>query len=93
MTKTDEKDVSSNGIEATEAQKTWQEYLQKCCEHGQLQHAMEELDGQRNALEKQIEITMRAVKSLATKHKENKAQGLVPTPTVPTTIEEKAQAH
>jgi len=61
-------------VEATavvdESQKLWQEYLQKCCEVGQLLHALEQLDGQRNDLEKNVEVTQRAVKSLAAKHRE-----------------------
>lgn len=74
-----EKDVT-NTVEQSEAQKIWQEYLQKCCEVGQLFHAIDQLDSQKFQIEKNLEVTQRAVKSLANKHKENQAQGLVPKP-------------
>jgi len=74
-----EKDVT-NTVEQTEAQKIWQEYLQKCCEVGQLDHALSQLESQKLQIEKNLEVTKRAVKSLANKHKENKVQGLVPKP-------------
>lgn len=64
-------------MDTTEANKIWQEYLQKCCEVGQLLHAIDQLDSQKVQIEKNIEITQRAVKSLAAKHAQNKAQGLV----------------
>lgn len=66
--------------ETTEAQKIWQEYLQKCCEVGQLFHAVDQLESQKAQIEKNLEVTQRAVKSLAAKHRENQRQGLAPKP-------------
>lgn len=64
--------------EASEANKVWQEYLQKCCEVGQLDHALDTLDSQRRVLEKNLEVTKSTVKKLGNKHKENQEKALVP---------------
>jgi len=56
--------------ELTEAQKLWQEYLQKCCEVGQIMHTLEQLESQKREFEKNLEVTQRAVKSVANKHRE-----------------------
>jgi len=53
-----------------ESQKLWQEYLQKCCEVGQLLHALDQLDSQKSELEKQVELAQRAAKSTANKHRQ-----------------------
>jgi uncharacterized membrane-anchored protein YhcB (DUF1043 family) len=50
----------------------WQEYLQKCCEDGQLNHQLEQLESQRKEIQKNQEVTRRMVKSLASKHRELK---------------------
>jgi hypothetical protein len=73
-------EVEAKPVEQTEAQKIWQEYLQKCCEVGQLFHAVDQLESQKAQIEKNLEVTQRAVKSLAQKHRDNQAQGLVPKP-------------
>lgn len=62
--------------ELDESQKTWQEFLQKCCEVGQLVNALDQLDGQKREIEKNLEVTQRAVKSAANKHKELQQQRL-----------------
>lgn len=75
----------------TEAQKIWQEYLQKCCEVGQLMHSLDQIESQKAQIEKNLEVTQRAVKSLAAKHRENQAQGLAPKPNLaPEVTEPKA---
>lgn len=53
-----------------ELKKLYQEYLQKCCEVGQLGYQLEQLDGQKRELEKNMELAQRAAKSAAHKHKE-----------------------
>lgn len=66
-----EKEVAAiDTTEVAEAQKIWQEYLQKCCEVGQLDHALAQLDGQKRDIEKNLEVTKQKVKGLAHKHKE-----------------------
>jgi len=54
----------------------WQEYLQKCCEVGQLLHTLDQIDGQKSQFEKQLEVTQRAVKSAAEKHRQAKQKAL-----------------
>ena len=63
--------IPESTSEVTEAQKIWQEYLQKCCEVGQLDHALAQLDGQKRDIEKNLEVTKQKVKGLAHKHKEH----------------------
>lgn len=53
-----------------EGQKLWQEYLQKCCEVGQLDHSLDQLESQRLQIEKMLDVTKRAAKSVSEKHKE-----------------------
>jgi len=63
--------IETPATEVNEAQKIWQEYLQKCCEVGQLDHALAQLASQQADIEKNLDVTKRAVKSLAHKHKEH----------------------
>lgn len=56
--------------EMEEAKKLWQEYLQKCCEDGQLTHQLEQLDSQRKEIEKNQDITRRLARSIAKKHRD-----------------------
>lgn len=51
--------------EFNESQKLWQEYLQRCCEVGQIRHQLDQLDTQKREIEKNLEITERKVKSTA----------------------------
>lgn len=85
--------VNTPAPEVTEANKIWQEYLQKCCEVGQLFHAVDQLDSQKRQIEKNLEVAQRAVKTLANKHKENQAQGLVPKPVPTPETETEGRAH
>jgi hypothetical protein len=66
-----------------EAQQVWQSYLQKCCEHGQLLNALDQLDSQKREIEKKVELTAREVRSLSHKHRANQSQGLVLKPEPP----------
>lgn len=68
-----------------ESQQLWQSYLQKCCEYGQLTHALEQIDSQKRDIEKKVEITMREVKSFSNKFNESKklANGAIPKPSAP----------
>lgn len=50
--------------------KLWQEYLQKCCEVGQLDHQLDMIESQKSQIEKNLEVTKRAAKSAAAKHRE-----------------------
>lgn len=70
----------SEVVEKTESDKNWQEYLQKCCEVGQLINSLDRLDSQKRQIEKNIEVTQRAVKSLFNKHLQFQGQSPVPTP-------------
>lgn len=63
-----------------EAQKTWQEYLQKCCEMGQLQIAIRRLNTQLVQIEKNLEVTETAASKLIVKHIDNQRMGLIATP-------------
>lgn len=67
-----EKDVTPTPID--KATETWQEYLQKCCEYGQLQHALDQLNSQKLEIEKKVEITMRQAKASAQKHNQIKQE-------------------
>jgi predicted nuclease with TOPRIM domain len=71
-----EKDVTSSLPPQSESDKLWQEYLQKCCEVGQLRDALKQLDSQKNQIEKNIEVTERAVSSVREKHKKHQEQAL-----------------
>lgn len=59
-----------------EVQKVWQEFLQKCCESGQISFQLTQLDSQKAVLEKQLDVTNRAIKSAAAKHRELQAAAL-----------------
>lgn len=71
------------------ATETWQVYLQKCCEVGQLDHALDQLDRQRAEIEKKIDITKRQAKDAALKHNEIKKElaAKVQLPKSPETLE------
>lgn len=69
--------------EKEQLEKLWQEYLQKCCEVGQVRYQLDQLDGQRRSMEKQLEVTEAAVKSAAAKHRElqkTQVQKMAPPP-------------
>ncbi len=64
-------EVKSEGTDQFDKQKeVWQMYLQKCCEFGQLQHALDQLDSQRKEIEKKIEITFKDAKKQALLHRD-----------------------
>lgn len=56
--------------EDAELQKLYQEYLQKCCEVGQIQYQLDQLDGQKREIEKQLEVTQRARNKAANSHRD-----------------------
>ena len=56
--------------EIAEAQKIYQEYLQRCCEVGQIRHQLDQLDSQKREIEKNLEVTERKVKSVAQQHRD-----------------------
>lgn len=56
--------------EDKELQDLYQEYLQKCCEVGQLRYNLDQIEGQKRDMEKNLEVTERAVKGVAHKHRE-----------------------
>jgi uncharacterized protein YutD len=56
--------------EMDEAQKLWQDYLQRCCEYGQLTYTLEQLDGQKREIEKNAEVALRGAKAAAARHKD-----------------------
>jgi septal ring factor EnvC (AmiA/AmiB activator) len=57
-------------MEMDEAQKLWQDYLQRCCEVGQIRHQLDQLDSQRKEIEKNLDITERKVRSTAQQHRD-----------------------
>lgn len=65
-------DESTPEIKGTQDE-IWQLYLQKCCEVGQIEHALEQLEAQKRQIEKNLEVTKRAVKSAAHKHNQLKS--------------------
>jgi uncharacterized membrane-anchored protein YhcB (DUF1043 family) len=65
-----ETSTSTTATEVTESQKLWQEYLQKCCEVGQIRHQLDQLDSQKREIEKNLDVTERSVKSVAQKHRD-----------------------
>jgi hypothetical protein len=84
---------NGTAVEANEGQKLWQEYLQKCCEVGQLDHALAQIESQKLQIEKNLEVTQRQVKSLAEKHKEYQMKvQATPVPKADAKLAE-AQAH
>jgi hypothetical protein len=48
----------------------WQEYLQKCCEIGQIEYQLEQLDTQKKQIEKNLEVTQRQRNNAANKHRD-----------------------
>jgi len=65
-----EKDVTPTPTD--KAQEAWQNYLQKCCELGQLDHALTQIESQRLEIEKKLDITKRQIKAAAQTHNEIK---------------------
>lgn len=66
-------DLKANGISTEddkELQKQYQDYLQKCCEVGQIEYQLEQLDGQRADIEKQLDVTRRSRNKSANAHRE-----------------------
>ena len=59
-----------NKEEFDESKKLWQDYLQRCCEVGQIRHQLDQLDSQRKEIEKNLEVTERKVKSTAQQHRD-----------------------
>lgn len=62
--------------EVDEATKLWQEFLQKCCEAGQIKFQLSQLEGTKRSMEKQLEVTEEQVRKTAAKHTEVKKQQL-----------------
>lgn len=60
--------------EDKELNEMYQTYMQKCCEVGQIEYNLRQLDGQRRDLEKQLEVTQKAVDSASAKHRELQKQ-------------------
>src|SRR5579871_358187 len=56
--------------EDKELKEIYQEYLQKCCEVGQITYNLDQLHSQRLELEKTLDVTQRAVKNAAQKHRD-----------------------
>lgn len=61
-------DTSSEQMDKTKV--VWQEYLQKCCEYGQIQHALDQLESQRKEMEKKLDMTLSQAKKAAIQHRE-----------------------
>ena len=53
-----------------ELKELYQSYLQKCCEVGQIEFQLSQLESQKRQMEKTLEVTQRAVRSVAHKHAE-----------------------
>ncbi len=70
MPKADEK--------AAEIEKLRQEYLQKCCEVGQLSHQLDTLHSQKLQLEKSLDVAKQGAKRAALKHDELRAKADAP---------------
>lgn len=60
--------------EDKELHSLYQEYLQKCCEVGQLRYNLDQLDSQKREMEKNLEVTERGVRNSAQKHRELQKQ-------------------
>lgn len=56
--------------EDTKLKELWQAYLQKSCEVGQLDHALEQLNSQKLEIEKTLEVTKRERNKASREHKE-----------------------
>lgn len=68
--------MSEQETQKTETPKSatlWQEYLQKCCEVGQLDHHLHNIESTRLDLEKKREVAQTASRKLARQHDEMKA--------------------
>jgi uncharacterized membrane-anchored protein YhcB (DUF1043 family) len=83
---------SESKEEFTEAQKLWQDYLQKCCEVGQIRHQLDQLDSQRKEIEKNLDVTERKVKSVAQQHRDLQ-KSLAAKVQMPDAKTETAEAH
>lgn len=62
--------------EPDELASAWQEYLQKCCEVGQITYQLDQINGQTRQMEKNLEVTQAAVKKAAAKHRELQSKSL-----------------
>lgn len=70
----------------------YQLYLQKCCEAGQIRYNLKQLNSQQLEMEKNLEVTERAVSKAAQDHRElqkSKISKLKPVPNEPEKLEEK----
>lgn len=65
-----ENQVTEEPKPMSELDKLWQEYLQACCEAGQLHFAFEQLDSQKHDLQKKLEATERRIKQISQKHRD-----------------------
>lgn len=78
-------------VEMDEAQKLYQEYLQRCCEVGQLRHQLDQLDSQKKEIEKNLDITERKVRSISQQHRD--VQKVLATKVQMPKQEESKEAH
>ena len=62
--------------EPDELAAAWQEYLQKCCEVGQIRFQLDQIGSQTRQIEKNLEVTEAAVKKAANKHRELQSKSL-----------------
>lgn len=56
--------------EDKELQKLYQDYLQKCCEVGQIEYQLEQLNSQRLEIEKNLDVTQRQRNKAANDHRD-----------------------
>lgn len=54
----------------------YQDYLQKCCEVGQIEYQLDQLESQRKEIEKNLDITQRQRNKAALDHKELQKKAL-----------------
>jgi hypothetical protein len=82
--------ISAEGQETTELQKLWQDYLQKCCELGQLYNGKSKLEDSIRHKKTQVDY---AGKKFEEKRDKDAASGKVDlsTPDTPTTTSVQAQ--
>lgn len=48
----------------------WQDYLQKCCEVGQIDFQLAQIDSQKRQMEKNLDVAKRMARNAAKKHRE-----------------------
>lgn len=56
--------------EDTKLTEVYQEYLQKCCEVGQIEYQLDQLDSQRKEMEKNLDTTQRQRNKAAQTHRD-----------------------